>query len=70
MSQRCTPRGPGCYYRCPICGQWWRYDPPTEFWDPINTLGMFFSHHSSVEAGTPTQKGKSWPEPIDLTNRH
>ena len=46
MSQRCTPRGPGCYYRCPICGQWWRYDPPTEFWDPINTLGMFFSHHS------------------------
>ena len=46
MSQRCTPRGPGCYYRCPICGQWWRYDPLSEFWDPINTLGMFFSHHS------------------------
>lgn len=46
MSQRCDPHGPGCYYRCPICGQWWRYDPLTEFWDPINTLGMFFSHHS------------------------
>lgn len=21
------PHGPGCYYRCPICSQWWCYDP-------------------------------------------
>lgn len=42
----CDPHGPGCYYRCPICSQWWCYDPRTEFWDPVGTLGMFLSHHS------------------------
>lgn len=42
----CDPHGPGCYYRCPICSQWWCYDPRTEFWEPVGTLGMFLSHHS------------------------
>ncbi len=46
MSQRCDPHGPGCYYRCPICSQWWCYDPRTEFWEPVSTLKMFLSHHS------------------------
>lgn len=45
MSQRCDPHAPGCYYRCPTCGQWWRYDPRTECWESISTIEMFFLLH-------------------------
>lgn len=46
MSQRCDPHGPGCYYRCPICGQWWCYDPRDGFWESISMIKMFFLLHN------------------------
>lgn len=51
MSQYCEPTGDDPVWRCPICGQWWRLDPPCgDFWEPMSALTAFLFYHAKWKA--------------------